>query len=117
MQSGSLVLLSTNHNSVSVKWAHIRNRPNDVHLYQYYSYYVKYREQGSSDWISGSIVPYDPDDDPPQATIDGLTSNTEYQVRIVGVRRKGDQTDEKTAEKTYIKPVTTLYGKCCLGIF
>ena len=88
----------------------MNNPPDDEGLYQYYSYYVKYKEKVSSDWISGSIVPYNPDVDPPQATIDGLTSNTKYDVRILGVRTKGDQTDEETAEKTNTKTFTTLFG-------
>ena len=110
MVSGSLGLLNRYAGSLVVKWLHIRNQPDDEDLYQYYSYYVEYKEKGSSDWIRESIVPYNPDDDPPQATIDGLTSHTEYQVMILGVRSKGGQTDEEKADKTDTKTFTTLFG-------
>ena len=92
----------------------MQNPLDDKDLYQYYSYYVEYREKGSSDWITGRIVPYNPDVDPPQATIDGLTSNTEYEVRILGVRSKGKQTDEEKAGSTRIVTFTTLYGTLSL---
>ena len=110
MASVDFDLLSSHPASLVVKWRHMRNQPADEDLYQYYSYYVEYRREGSSQWIRGPIVPYNPDVDPPQATIDGLTSNTEYQVRILGVRSKGDQTDEKIADKTFIERFNTLYG-------
>ena len=91
------------------------NRP-DEDLYQYYSYHVMYSEKGSSDWIRERIVPYNPDDYPPQNTIDGLTSHTEYQVRILGVRSKGDLTDEETADSTRTGTFVTLYGTLYLII-
>ena len=108
MISGSLRMLKRTKQSLDVKWSHMRNQPN-ADLYQYYSYYVEYREKGSSDWIRESM-PYNPDDDPPQATITKLTSGTEYEVRISGVRTKGDQTDEEDAEKTDISIFITLFG-------
>ena len=110
MPASSLDLLRRYPKYIVVRWIHIRNPPDDKDLYQYYSYYVEYREKGSSDWITGRIVSYNPDDDPPQATIDGLTSHTEYEVRILGVRSKGNQTDEEEADTTRIKTFTTLYG-------
>ena len=116
MRSGSLGLLNRYAGSLVVKWLHIRNQPDDEGLYQYYSYYVEYKEKGSSDWIRGSIVPYNPDDDPPQATIDGLTSHTEYQVRILGVRSIRDQTDKETAKKTDTNTYTTLSGRTILSL-
>ena len=110
MPSGGLISLNRYTTSLVVKWSHMKNPPDDEGLHQYYSYYVKYKEKVSSKWISGSIVPYNPDVDPPQATIDGLASNTEYDVRILGVRTKGNQTDEETAKKTNTKTFTTLFG-------
>ena len=110
MISASLQLVTPDRTSLVVMWSHIRNPPDDEDLYQYYSYYVEYRALGSSDWIR-DILPYNPDDDPPQATIDGLASHTEYQVRILGVRSKGSQTDEETAEKTKTETFTTLFGR------
>ena len=110
MISTSLQIVTPDRASLVVMWSHIRNQPDDEDLYQYYSYYVEYREKGSSDWIR-DILPYNPDDDPPQATIDGLASHTEYQVRILGVRSKGSRTDEETAEKTNTKTFTTLFGR------
>ena len=110
MPSGGLTTLNRYTTSLVVKWIHMKNPPDDEGLYRYYSYYVKYREKVSSNWISGLIIPYNPDVDPPQATIDGLISGTEYVVRILGVRTKGDQTDEETAEKTNTKTFTTLFG-------
>ena len=110
MISTSLQIVTPDRASLVVMWSHIRNQPDDEDLYQYYSYYVEYRALGSSDWIR-DILPYNPDDDPPQATIDGLTSHTEYQVRILGVRSKGTQTDEETADKTKTKTFTTLFGR------
>ena len=61
----------------------MKNPPVDDDLYQYYSYYVMYREEGSSEWIRGPTVTYNPGDDPPHATIKGLNSHTEYQVKNV----------------------------------
>ena len=110
MKSYSLRILNIYPSSLVVKWSHTRDVFNDEDLYRYYSYYVEYKDKGSPDWISGSIVPYNPDVDPPQATIDGLTSNTEYEVRVVGVRTKGDQTDEEDADKTNTIIFTTLFG-------
>ena len=112
-----LELLSSYPTSLVVKWRHMRNQPADEDLYQYYSYYVVYRERGSSQWFRGPILPYNPDVDPPQATIDGLISNTEYQVRILGVRSKGDQTDEENADKTFIERFNTLYGILYFTLF
>ena len=110
MKSNSLGISRRNPKSLVVKWEHMKRQPADTDLYQYYRYYVEYREEGSSsDWIT-IIVSYNPNDDPPQATIDELTSNTEYEVRIRGVRTKGDQTDEENADKTNTETFTTLYG-------
>ena len=109
MQSDSLALLNKTITSLVVKWNHTENQP-DEDLYRYYSYYVEYKEKGLAYWIREPIVSYNPDVDPPQATIDGLTSNTEYQVRILGVRTKGTQTDEEDADKTNVETFTTLYG-------
>ena len=116
MQSDSLALLNKTITSLAVKWNHIENQP-DEDLYRYYSYYVEYKEKGLAYWIREPIVPYNPDDNPPQATIDGLTSGTEYEVRILGVRTKGDQTDKETAEKTTVETFTTLYGMQFLLFF
>ena len=91
------------------------NQP-DEDLYQYYSYHVMYSEKGLSDWIRERIVPYNPNNDPPQNTIDDLTSHTEYQVRILGVRSKGDLTDEETADSTRTETFVTLYGTLYLII-
>ena len=110
MPSVGLELLFSYRTSLVVKWRHMRNQPADEDLYQYYSYYVEYRVEGSSQWIKGNIVSYYPDVDPPQATIEGLTSNTEYEVRILGVRSKDGQTDEEYAEMTHTKIFITLYG-------
>ena len=115
MPSSGLLILQRYPKSVVVRWHHMYNRP-DEDLYQYYSYHVMYSEKGSSDWIRERIVPYNPDDDPPQNTIDGLTSHTEYQVRILGVRSKGDLTDEETADSTRIETFVTLYGTLYLII-
>ena len=49
MRSGSLGLSNRYTGSLVVKWLHIRNQPDDEDLYQYYSYYVEYKEKGSSD--------------------------------------------------------------------
>ena len=117
MSSVDFDLLSSYRTSLVVKWRHMRNQPADEDLYQYYSYYVEYRREGSSQWIRGNIVPYNPDVDPPQAMIDGLTSNTEYEIWILGVRRIGDQTDEKNADKTSTKIFNTLYGILYFTLF
>ena len=110
MPEDSLDILHRYSKSLVVSWSHMINPPDDEDLYQYYSYYVEYRENTSSDWIRESIVPYNPDDDPPQATIGGLNSNTAYKVRILGVRSKGNQTDEEKADSIRIVIFTTLYG-------
>ena len=78
--------------SVLIKWKHIENTPpSDLH--QYYSYYVQYKKTVDSDWTTISIVQYNPDVDPPQATLDGLTASTEYQVRVLGIRTFNGKTD------------------------
>ena len=115
MPSSGLHILQRYPKSVVVRWHHMYYPP-DEDLYQYYSYHVMYSEKGSSDWIRERIVPYNPDDDPPQNTIDGLTSHTEYQVRILGVRSKGDLTDEETADSTRTETFVTLYGTLYLII-
>ena len=109
MQSDSLALLNKTITSLVVMWNHIENQP-DEDLYRYYSYYVEYKEKGLAYWIREPIVPYNPDDNPPHATIEGLTSGTVYEVRILGVRTKGTQTDEEDADKTIVETFTTLYG-------
>ena len=65
--------------------------PSDLH--QCYSYYVQYKKTVDSDWTTISIVQYNPDVDPPQATLDGLTASTEYQVRVLGIRTFNGKTD------------------------
>ena len=78
--------------SVVVKWKHMENKPS-TNLHQYYSYYVQYKKTVDSEWTPLRIVPYNPNDDPPQAKIDGLTASTEYQVRILGIRIFDGKTD------------------------
>ena len=78
--------------SIVVKWKHMENTP-PSNLHQYYSYYVQYKQTVDSAWTTGRIVQYNPDDDPPQATLDGLTASTEYQVRILGIRTLNGNTD------------------------
>ena len=114
MPSSGLELINGYKHSLDVKWRHMYDTPPDVDLYKYYSYNVKYRKKDDDDWISGPVVPYNPNDNPPQATIDELTSHTEYQVRILGVRSKEKQTDEETADKTDVKTFGTLLGTCLL---
>ena len=70
--------------SVIIKWNHMKNRP-PSHLHGYYSYYVQYMQTVDSEWTTGRIVQYNPDDDPPQATLDELTPNTKHKVRILGI--------------------------------
>ena len=78
--------------SVFVKWKHMENNPSST-LHQYYKYYVQYKQTVDSDWTTGRIVQYNPEDDPPQATLDGLTASTEYQVRVLGIRELNERTD------------------------
>ena len=93
--------------SVFVKWKHMENNPSS-NIYQYYSYYVQYKQTVDSDWTTGRIVQYKPDDDPPQATIDGLTASTEYQVRILGIRTLNGKTDLlDTPSSSNIRTFTT----------
>ena len=93
--TGSLHSISesdVSESSVIIKWNHMDNNPSS-NLHQYYSYYVQYKQTVDSDWITGRIVQYNPDDDPSQATLDGLTANTEYQVRVLGIRTLNEKTD------------------------
>ena len=78
--------------SIVVKWKHMENTP-PSNIHQYYSYHVQYKGTIDSDWTTGRIVLYNPDDDPPQATIDGLTASTEYQIRVLGIRTADEKTD------------------------
>ena len=78
--------------SVVIKWNHMENNPSS-NLHQYYSYYVQYKQTVDSDWITGRIVEYNPDDDPPQITLDGLTAGAKYQVRVLGIRTLNEKTD------------------------
>ena len=78
--------------SAIIKWNHMDNKPSS-NLHQYYSYYVQYRQIVDSDWTTGRVVQYNPDDDPPQATLGGLTASTEYQVRVLGIRTLNEKTD------------------------
>ena len=77
---------------VLIEWKPMSNKPPEI-AHKYYSYHVQYKRTLDSDWTTGRIVPYNPDDDPPQATIDGLSANTEYQVRVLVIRKLNKKTD------------------------
>ena len=77
---------------VVVKWNHMENNPLP-NRHRYYSYYVQYQNTVDNVWTTGRIVQYNPDDDPPQAILDGLTASTEYHVRVLGIRTIDGKTD------------------------
>ena len=94
--------------SVIVVWDHMRNKI-PLARHQYYSYYVQYKQTIDSDWTTERIVQYNPDNDPPQATLDGLTASTEYQVRVLGIRTLNGNSDEtENPESTKSRTFTTL---------
>ena len=94
--------------SVSVKWKHLRNVLT-ADVYQYYSYHIQYRQSRSIAWTTGAIIPYDPDDESPQTTINNLTPNTEYNVRVIAIRTVDGKTDEsENPDYTNTRTVSTL---------
>ena len=94
--------------AVTVKWANMRNIV-PLEYRRYYSYYVQYKKIGDSDWTTGRIVQYYPDVAPSQATLDGLTDSTEYQVRVLGIRTLNGMSDEsENPESTNSRIFTTL---------
>ena len=94
--------------SVIVEWDHMRNEI-PLARHHYYSYYVQYKQTIDSDWTTGRIVQYNPDEDPLQATLNGLTASTEYQVRVLGIRTLNGNSDEfENPESTKSRTFTTL---------
>ena len=94
--------------SVIVEWDHMRNEI-PLARHQYYSYHVQYKQTVDSAWTTGRIVQYNPDEDPLQATLNGLTASTDYQVRVLGIRTINGNSDEfENPESTKSRTFTTL---------